>query len=222
MPAAIVAVATSKGGAGKTLLLQTLVPNLAAFGYKVAVIDADPNRAFTEWAELYGDERPFKLLTEASEKVFSVKAAGLAEEHDIVFIDTPGFGNQGMMVAMSISDAVIIPSQPGRKNIIEAKNTLDYIPMLEVARKRPLPAVVLMTKIDKRRKTDQFATKQVEEIQLPTFETVLSDRDAYNKVTWDPDIAIQGIMGQEANMLIEEIQRIGWLPEKPQAGADHG
>ena len=42
----IITVASGKGGSGKTALTCCLAPNLAASGYKVGVIDADPNTAF--------------------------------------------------------------------------------------------------------------------------------------------------------------------------------
>src|SRR5918997_305324 len=45
----IVTVAQSKGRAGKTTLVAALGPNLAAAGYRVAVVDSDRNQSFAGW-----------------------------------------------------------------------------------------------------------------------------------------------------------------------------
>ena len=89
----IVTVAQSKGGAGKTTLVSALGPNLAAAGYRVAVVDSDRNQSFAGWhAQAY--EGP--VLTVATEvdhvRIVDV-AGGLAEEHDVVLVDTAGFEN---------------------------------------------------------------------------------------------------------------------------------
>ncbi|MBV1800708.1 AAA family ATPase [Siccirubricoccus sp. G192] len=39
-------VASTKGGAGKTTIVMALAGTLAAEGLRVAVVDADPNRAY--------------------------------------------------------------------------------------------------------------------------------------------------------------------------------
>ena len=49
----IVTVASSKGGVGKSVITTILSGNLAALGYRVAVIDADPNASYSQWHGLY-------------------------------------------------------------------------------------------------------------------------------------------------------------------------
>ena len=51
MAATVLTVASTKGGAGKTTIVMALAGTLAAEGLRVAVVDADPNRAYASWAE---------------------------------------------------------------------------------------------------------------------------------------------------------------------------
>lgn len=47
------AVASRKGGCGKSVLAATIAVNLAARGYRVALIDADPNGSIADWYTIY-------------------------------------------------------------------------------------------------------------------------------------------------------------------------
>ena len=87
----IITVATQKGGAGKTTLTRMLSVHLASQGWSIAVIDADPNRGFTEWAQDYVGPK-LNVHTEPDEKRLANLPADLAETHDVVLIDTAGFG----------------------------------------------------------------------------------------------------------------------------------
>ena len=51
MTAKVLTVASTKGGAGKTTIVMALASTLAAEGLRIAVVDADPNRAYASWAE---------------------------------------------------------------------------------------------------------------------------------------------------------------------------
>jgi cellulose biosynthesis protein BcsQ len=58
----ILAVASSKGGVGKTLVSQILFARLAAEGCRVGVLDADPNQALSGWlADVYEGPPPARV-----------------------------------------------------------------------------------------------------------------------------------------------------------------
>ena len=102
----IITVATQKGGAGKTTLTRILSVNLATEGWKVAVIDADPNKGFSEWAQVYTGPS-LSVHTEPDEKKLANLPADLAEQYDADIIDTAGFGSRSMLVAIGAADGVI-------------------------------------------------------------------------------------------------------------------
>ena len=76
----IITVATQKGGAGKTTLTRMLSVHLSAQGWSVAVIDADPNKGFTEWAQVYTGPQ-LAVHTEPDEKRLANLPADLAVLH---------------------------------------------------------------------------------------------------------------------------------------------
>ena len=49
---AIISLANAKGGAGKTTAALILATELARQGNRVVILDADPQRWITTWAEL--------------------------------------------------------------------------------------------------------------------------------------------------------------------------
>src|ERR687894_659310 len=130
----IVTVAQSKGGAGKTTLVSALGPNLAAAGYRVAVADSDRNQSFAGWhAQAY--EGPD--LTVATEVDHVRVAGGLAEEHDVVLVDTAGFENLTAASAIGMADFVLIPCMPDRGSVRETLRTAQQVASLSKAARRP-------------------------------------------------------------------------------------
>lgn len=67
MAANILTVASTKGGAGKTTIIMALAGTLAAEGLRIAVVDADPNRAYSSWAAEAYEGVPVDVRAEADE-----------------------------------------------------------------------------------------------------------------------------------------------------------
>lgn len=207
----IVTIATQKGGAGKTTLARVLSADLARRGRRVAVIDADPNRGFTEWAELYtGPAMTFRA--EPDEKELANLPADLAETHDVVVIDTAGFGSRSMLVAIGAADGVIIPCMPDRGSVREAEQTAVWVRNLSRSTRREIQFRVVMTGFDIRRAADRHALNQAQnELALPFLKAVLSDRTAYQASSWSGAAPSDGVIGREAAILTDEIASLNWF-----------
>ena len=207
----IITIATQKGGAGKTTLASVLSADLAHQEWRVAVIDADPNRGFTEWAELYtGPSMTFRA--EPDEKELANLPADLAETHDVVIVDTAGFGSRSMLVAIGAADGVIIPCMPDRGSVREAEQTAEWVRNLSRSTRREIQFRVVMTGFDPRRSADRHALDQAKnQLLLPFLDAVLSDRTAYQASSWSGAAPTDGIIGHEAAVLSSEIMALGWL-----------
>ena len=123
----IISVATTKGGVGKTTLIQCLSAYLSRQGYKVGVLDADPNKGFTTWYESYYEGLPITVAAEAEAQRVVEKAQEMEKGCDVVFIDTAGFSNQGMIMALGTSDGVLIPVGSNASEVREATKTTDLL-----------------------------------------------------------------------------------------------
>src|SRR4051812_38466491 len=99
MSAKVLSVASTKGGAGKTTIVMALAGSLAAEGLRVAVVDADPTRAFVSWAEAVYEGAPITVRAEADETRLAEAIDELAEIADLVIVDTAGFGNRAALLA---------------------------------------------------------------------------------------------------------------------------
>jgi chromosome partitioning protein len=215
----IITVATQKGGAGKTTVTRVVSTCLAASGWRVAVIDADPNQGFTEWSELYaGPAMSFRA--EPDEKRLANLPADLAETHDVVLIDTAGFGSRSMLVAIGAADAVLIPCMPDRGAVREADQTAEWVRNLAKSTRREIPYRIIMSAFDPRRAADRHALEQATRaMALPLLTSILSDRTAYQAASWSGAVRSDGVLGDEARRLTDEIAALGWLPARDPAVA---
>src|SRR5271166_5626688 len=83
----IITVASGKGGSSKSTVVMILSGNLAAAGYRVAVIDADPNACYFQWHDLY-EGPPIDCTCEIRHEEIVDHAQAKASEFDVVMIDT--------------------------------------------------------------------------------------------------------------------------------------
>jgi chromosome partitioning protein len=215
----VLTIASQKGGAGKTTLCRVLLPLLAGRGLRIAAIDADPNRGLADWLGLY--EGPaVTLRAEADERALARLPAELAADHDVVLIDTAGFGSRAMVVAIGAADAVLIPCQPDRGAVREAAQTAEWVTSLAASVRREIPFRVVMVGFDARRATDRYARAQLTDaLALPLLASALADRTGYQALTWSGALPSTGPIRQEAEALAEELRMLGWLGRAAGAAA---
>jgi chromosome partitioning protein len=211
--ASIITVASQKGGVGKTTICRVLATTLARRGLRVACIDADVNRGLADWHGLYAGPA-ITLRAEADERALARLPTELADTHDVVLVDTAGFGSRAMVVAIGGADAVLIPCQPDRGSVREAQQTSEWCINLSASVRREIPFRIALVAFDPRRATDIFARTQLEaELRLPLLAAALSDRTAYQALTWSGAVPSSGPVWREAEALADELVKIGWLPE---------
>lgn len=210
----ILTIAQSKGGAGKTTLAACLAPNMAAAGYRVAVVDSDRNQSFASWRENAYEGLPFTCVSEI-DHIKVVDLAGMqAEVHDIVLVDTAGFENLTAASAIGMADFVLIPCMPDRGSVREAMRTVQQVVSLARAARRPIPHSVILTRWKARGLSERAALESLREEKLPILEHSLSDLSDYSKLSFSGAVPTNGKVGGQAAMLIEELAGKGAIPDK--------
>ena len=117
-----------------------------------------------------------------------------------------------MVVAIGGADAVLIPCQPDRSSVREAQATAEWCANLSASVRREIPFRIVMVGFDPRRATDAFARTQLgTELGLPLMATFLSDRTAYQGLSWSGVMPTSGPVWREAEALADELVEIGWL-----------
>jgi chromosome partitioning protein len=116
MRAKIITLCNQKGGPGKTTLTMQLAGTLARRGYKVLVVDADPQGSSVRWAASAEDEKPFPAsvvgLSAAQSKVHR-EVQKFVEDYDLILIDCPPAADSPVpQSALLVSDLALVPIIP--------------------------------------------------------------------------------------------------------------
>lgn len=122
----ILAVATLKGGSGKSTVACSLAVHWRLAGHHPVLIDADPQRSLVRLA---ARERalggvPVHETSESGGDIAST-ARRLAVDHSPVIVDTAGFRAPSTLAALAAADLVLVPVKP---------SPLDVDVMLDTAR----------------------------------------------------------------------------------------
>jgi chromosome partitioning protein len=145
----VIALASVKGGAGKTSAALALAADIASDGARVEVLDADPNghasrvgakiasRMETAQLRVSGGVIEANILTETR------RAKGSA---DWVFIDLPGVSSKLTLLGLTRADLVVIPCQPSEMDIHDALATLDNVRQASEAADRDIPSRLLLSR----------------------------------------------------------------------------
>ncbi len=181
---AILAIAASKGGSGKTTLCLLLADAFARVGMPVAILDADPQASSLQWmrrCEAAGD-KPALITVEAAvgEIALSEKLDG-AGEYGVVIVDLPGVLNQVVGVGASRADLVIVPMRMSFHDVTEAVKLLKWLEAV-VGHAGPVSARIVANDVDAiAQKTTAFreAARFAVQHDLPFFNTVLRSRNVF-------------------------------------------
>ncbi len=119
----IVALVSTKGGSGKSTVAASLAGELLKRQYKVALLDADPQRTLAAW---HGNDGPLKALpigaATGASVVPSIKA--LADEADVLIVDTAGFHNRDALAVLGLADLALVPFSPTPADALGAAKTV--------------------------------------------------------------------------------------------------
>jgi chromosome partitioning protein len=205
----IITIASSKGGPGKTTLTQLIVSTLAAEGFNVVALDADPTGGLSRWASRLYEGPPFTCQHEAEDAPLAHLIHRVSQHADVVVVDTAGFGNRAATVAMTAADGVLIPMVPGEGDVTEASRTVELVTGVASAARREIPARVVLNRA--RPSTALSKHAAAEAASLPTLKTFLSDLVGYGEMGFSGRLPT-GKAGAEIAALMTELRDLGWLP----------
>ena len=106
----ILTIANRKGGAGKSTCAAHIACEFVKRGYKIILIDLDPQKTLENWWKKREDDNPFLADVDAStlkEKISQIKKKGF----DLCIIDTPGDTSVSAQLGIEVADLVLIPSK---------------------------------------------------------------------------------------------------------------
>ena len=144
----VIAVASLKGGVGKSTVALTLATTLHGAGHRVLVVDCDPQGTCRTWAAHaaeHGHEGPAVVALDG--KALRRDLPRLTAGVDVVVIDSPPRMGAEARAAMVAADLVLLPTVPGAADLWALQET---IAVLEEARAvRDVPAAVVLNRADR-------------------------------------------------------------------------
>ncbi|MBC7150344.1 MAG: ParA family protein [Rhizobium sp.] len=143
----VISFANAKGGAGKTTAALLLATELAHQGYRVAILDADPQRWITQWHEASGFQHNIEVISEVSVASIQGHLRETARTADYTIIDLAGARDAIVTTAIGLSDHVMIPVQGCAMDAKGAAQILDLIKMMESAGRLIIPHSVVLTRV---------------------------------------------------------------------------
>src|SRR5512143_2997933 len=209
MPARIFSTVNQKGGCGKTTLTMQLAGTLGRSGYRVLIVDADPQGTATRWAASASDEQPFPArvagLAAAGGKVHR-EVKKYLNDYDYILLDCPPAVDSPVpQSALLIADLALIPIIPSPADLWAAAGTrtlveraLDLNPSLQ--------ARLVVNMLQPNISLSQESLEVLEEFGIPLIQSKLHLRTAYRQA------AVFGgtvhDLGREAAKAIQEVDAL--------------
>lgn len=210
----IITVASGKGGSAKSSLTMVLSATLAAMSYRVAVIDADPNACFAQWHRIY-EGPPMDCTAEVRQDEIVDLAQAQAAEHDVVLIDTAGFGNTTAAFAAGTADYVLVPVMPDRASTVEAMRMVRQVGSFAKASRRDIPVAVVRSRWNPKGLVERAVLADLETSGAPVMEGFFADLSDFGKLTLSGKVPMGGKLGMQTSKVVDELIELGAIPAKP-------
>jgi chromosome partitioning protein len=185
----VIALATSKGGVGKSTLARGLAAYWFALGRKPALIDADPTATLSKRYNPHGKLGAVPVVAEPEELVAQV-IEQLRTQHAPVIVDTAGFRNRTTISTLVAADLAIIPLKPAAEDLDCAIATYELIREINDTPERqghPIRTAMILTMTMRGTVIARHVRNQLKAAGYPLLQAEMPHRVAY------PEAAIEGL-----------------------------
>ncbi|MDA8232825.1 MAG: ParA family protein [Magnetospirillum sp.] len=192
---AVLTVASTKGGVGKSMTVTNIAIMAYQAGAKVAVFDCDPQRhselMIARYLDALGQAQAGRasldVWTDATQDDLLDRANAAANNYDLVLIDLQGSANQLMLLAIVAADLVILPVQPAALDIDGAVIAWTNVRKAAQIARREIPARVFFTRTPAaiQPRVLKQTRANFEQKGLKVMRTEFVERSAFKEATFD-------------------------------------
>ena len=176
-----IVIASPKGGAGKSTAAVILGTELARAGAHVTMLDCDPNRSLTLWAERARPPERVAVHSQVSEGEIVRTIRRHDEDGAIVIVDLEGVASRLVSRAISQADLVVTPMRATTLDATIGVRALQLIDEEEEALGRRIPHAVVFTMTRAvRSKQHSGIDRSLREQGVDVIEPSLMERAAYS------------------------------------------
>ena len=181
---AVITFANTKGGAGKTTAVLLLATELARKGYRVTILDADPQNWITRWYEISGKVANISVIDFVTTASLPLHIQENKHNTDYFIVDLPGERNPLLATAIGLSNHVLIPIQGCAMDARGGAQVLELLRQLEEKAGVRIPHSVVLTRVNSLVTTRalQLVKTLLNERQVPVLETAIIERSAFRDI----------------------------------------
>lgn len=205
----VITIAQQKGGAGKTTLVAHTAIALMQRGYRVAVVDIDPQGSLSRWhsirADRMGEDYTGLHFSSLSGWRVGSEVNRLRRSYDVILIDSPPHVETEARTAIRAADLILIPVQPSPTDVWATQATVT------LAKNEKKPVRTILNRLSPNSKIAAQLRKELTDLadghlgNRVAFASALMDGKGVTEV--DP----KSQASQEIKALVEEI--IAIFPE---------
>ena len=141
----VVAVASPKGGAGKSTTSIILATELAHAGANVTLLDCDPNRSVSLWANRRPPPERVTVMSDVGESEIVRVIKAQDADGRVVIIDLEGVASRQVSRAISQADLVLIPMRATTLDATIGVRAIALVAEEEEALGRPIRHAVVFS-----------------------------------------------------------------------------
>ena len=210
---AIITIATTKGGAGKTTIARLILSVLALRGFRMAAVDADLNRTLTDWVSTAARTYGITVHHELDESKIVSLITEFEKQFDVVIVDTAGAPTQATVFAIGCADLVLVPIQPSSADVVEAIKTFNLIRSASQMLKREIRARAVLMGFQPGTNIAEHIEKEIAKAGLPVMDAKLNRLVALQEMSFTGKPPSSGTPAAYASAFVDEIIGLGAVPE---------
>src|SRR3954467_13223732 len=143
---AIISIASSKGGVGKSTLSILIGAELAGYNYRVYVLDCDINQHASAFGEKCAIDR-FRVVPDINDHNFLPAPRETESEADGVIVDLAGETSRLNLKALHRSSFVLIPCQASLPDVRDAVKTVAQVEEAEELARVSIARALIWTRV---------------------------------------------------------------------------
>lgn len=221
----VITFANTKGGAGKTTMALVTAGELAKRGFRVAMLDADPQQWVSRWMTRMAKMPKFSIIADIDADNIEKAIKDLKKRNDYVVVDLPGGVTPLLAKGLGLSDYVFVPVQGCALDAAGGAQVLDILKKLKSECDIHIAHSVALTRVSSIITTrallavkGMLAQQGVHVLATPLIERA-AYRDMFDAGTLidalDPEAVSNLAKAQDnARLLVDEIARLAPVPVK--------
>jgi len=157
----VLAVASSKGGVGKSTLAANLAVEAASAGQKVLLVDTDPQASASLFVSVRDASRPHVDVLPMPAPTVHRDLPARARGYDLVVMDTGGRDSAVFRSALAASTDVLIPIRPAAFDVWAVEDVLEVLADLASRLDHALHVFAVLVQVVARARVTDEALKEI-------------------------------------------------------------